>query len=64
MAGPTRDRPPAGHCPQDEEGKERGVAEVVASDVQFLGHRASDQATPPAGRGAVPDGVEHDDVPC
>src|SRR5687767_4222976 len=25
---------------QDEEGKERGVAEVVASDVQFLGRRA------------------------
>ena len=24
---------------QDEEGKERGVAEVVASDVQFLGRR-------------------------
>src|SRR5215210_1600438 len=25
---------------QDEEGKERGIAEVVASDVQFLGRRA------------------------
>ena len=25
---------------QDEEGKERGVCEIVASDVQFLGRRA------------------------
>ena len=25
---------------QDEEGKERGVAEVVADDVQFLGHQS------------------------
>src|SRR2546428_13302586 len=24
---------------QDEEGKERGIAEIVASDVQFLGRR-------------------------
>src|SRR5687768_1240135 len=31
---------------QDEEGKERGVAEVVASDVQFLGRR---KAGPDAG---------------
>lgn len=30
---------------QDEEGKERGVAEIVASDVQFLGRRAG---VPPA----------------
>src|SRR5215211_740850 len=28
---------------QDEEGKERGIAEVVASDVQFLGRRKVDQ---------------------
>ena len=27
---------------QDEEGKERGVTEVVASDVQFLGRRKAD----------------------
>jgi single-strand DNA-binding protein len=26
---------------QDEEGQERGVAEVVADDVQFLGRRSS-----------------------
>ncbi len=30
---------------QDEEGKERGVAEIVASDVQFLG-RPKDGTTP------------------
>ena len=36
---------------QDEEGKERGVAEVVASDVQFLGRRK-----------AGPDEVSPDDV--
>jgi single-strand DNA-binding protein len=30
---------------QDEEGKERGVCEVVAADVQFLGRR-KDGATP------------------
>src|ERR671916_494689 len=42
---------------QDEEGKERGVAEVVASDVQFLGRRktgpdlpASDDPAAPTGR--------------
>lgn len=35
---------------QDEEGKERGVAEVVASDVQFLARRRAgtdDEATAP-----------------
>ena len=33
---------------QDEEGKERGVAEVVASDVQFLGRRKAglDEVSP------------------
>ena len=29
---------------QDEEGKERGVCEVVASDIQFLGRKADDQS--------------------
>jgi single-strand DNA-binding protein len=35
---------------QDEEGKERGVAEIVASDVQFLGKRSDTaaEATPSA----------------
>ena len=32
---------------QDEEGKERGVCEIVASDVQFLGRRSG--APAPAG---------------
>ena len=39
---------------QDEEGKERGVAEVVAGDVQFLGRRKD---APPV------DEVSPDDVP-
>src|SRR5712691_6718299 len=30
---------------QDEEGKERGIAEIVASDVQFLGRRTGELAT-------------------
>src|ERR671916_531773 len=30
----------------DEEGKERGVAEIVASDVQFLGRRRPETTTP------------------
>ena len=33
---------------QDEEGKERGVAEVVASDVQFLGRRKTPPGQEPA----------------
>ena len=32
------------HCSfQDEEGKERGVAEIVADDVQFLGRRRTEE---------------------
>lgn len=31
---------------QDEEGRERGVCEIIAGDVQFLGRRASDPGTP------------------
>ncbi|HLZ25399.1 MAG TPA: single-stranded DNA-binding protein [Ktedonobacterales bacterium] len=49
---------------QDEEGKERGVAEIVASDVQFLGRKAAPEAvtTPPARAG---DEIELsvDDIP-
>ena len=30
---------------QDEEGKQRGVCEIVASDVQFLGRRIPEQHT-------------------
>src|SRR5918996_6019614 len=33
---------------QDEEGKERGVAEIVASDVQFLGRRKPGPEEPAA----------------
>jgi single-strand DNA-binding protein len=32
---------------QDEEGKERGVAEIVAGDVQFLGRRKDETASDP-----------------
>lgn len=32
---------------QDEEGKERGVAEVVAADVQFLGRRRTESTDAP-----------------
>jgi single-strand DNA-binding protein len=34
---------------QDEEGKERGVAEIVASDVQFLGRRKDGTDVVPTG---------------
>lgn len=30
---------------QDEEGKERGVCEIVAGDVQFLGRRSTERET-------------------
>ena len=34
---------------QDEEGKERGICEIIARDVQFLSHRRAkiEEATPP-----------------
>ncbi len=38
---------------QDEEGKERGVADVVTSDVQFLGRRKTDDGL---------DGITPEDV--
>ena len=44
---------------QDAEGQERGVVEVVASDVQFLGRRgdrpAPDEETPRQSRAPAPD---------
>ena len=54
---------------QDEEGKERGVTEIVASDVQFLGHRKTgsdlpipDEPSPrPSSRRG--DELDPDDVP-
>jgi len=48
---------------QDEEGKERGVAEVVAGDVQFLGRRKPDPEEPAADRTSTPDAVSPDEVP-
>ena len=38
----------------DEEGKERGVCEIVASDVQFLGKRGASPETAPAADAATP----------
>ena len=58
---------------QDEEGKERGVCEIVASDVQFLGRRrpgtdpvptdapSTAPSRPAAGPGA--DDVDPDEIP-
>jgi single-strand DNA-binding protein len=40
---------------QDEEGKERGVAEIIADDVQFLGRKASAQDGPAADAPATAD---------
>jgi single-strand DNA-binding protein len=50
---------------QDEEGKERGVAEIVASDVQFLGRKASppDAAVSPATNGSSEEELSLDDIP-
>ena len=49
---------------QDEEGKERGVVEIVAADVQFLGRRATGPNDPvPAPAGCRGDELEPDDVP-
>jgi single-strand DNA-binding protein len=49
---------------QDDEGKERGVVEIVASDVQFLGRRqdASLDETPPM-TDATRDDVSPDEIP-
>jgi single-strand DNA-binding protein len=50
---------------QDEEGKERGVAEIVASDVQFLGRKAAapDAAVSPATGGSGEEELSLDDIP-
>ena len=48
---------------QDEEGKERGVAEVVAGDVQFLGRRKAGPVEPAADLALTPDEVSPDEVP-
>ena len=52
---------------QDAEGQERGVVEVVASDVQFLGRRgdrpAPDEESPRTNRALAPDDVSPDEIP-
>jgi len=56
---------------QDEEGKERGVCEVVASDVQFLGRRKADPDPSPTEAPSAPrpaagpdtDDVQPDEIP-
>jgi single-strand DNA-binding protein len=49
---------------QDEEGKERGVAEIVASDVQFLGRRKTDPSpVEQAPAGSTSDDVSPDEIP-
>ena len=40
---------------QDEEGKERGVCEIVAGDVRFLGRRRDEPATAGTDRASTPD---------
>lgn len=49
---------------QDEEGKERGVCEIIASDVGFLGRRpASDGASDALGATQITDDISPDDIP-
>lgn len=49
---------------QDEEGKERGVCEIIASDVGFLGRRRAADATSDAvGATQVTDDISPDDIP-
>ena len=49
---------------QDEEGKERGVCEIVASDVGFLGRRpATDGASDTVGSAQITDDIDPADIP-
>ncbi len=52
---------------QDEEGKERGVAEIVAADVQFLGRRKDGAISGPTDASSDPvpqtDQVSPDEIP-
>ena len=49
---------------QDEEGKERGVCEIIASDVGFLGRRpAADGASDALSATPVTDDISPDDIP-
>jgi len=45
---------------QDEEGKDRGMVEIVASDVQFLGRRST---APKADSFPDPDEASPDELP-
>ncbi len=47
---------------QDGDGQERGVVEIVASDVQFLGRRAGRTPDAPRGQEASTEAVEPEDV--
>ena len=49
---------------QDEEGKDRGVCEIIASDVGFLGRRPASEQTEDANASAhVSDDSSPDDIP-
>ena len=50
---------------QDEEGKERGVCEIVARDVQFLGRRgaSAEPSAADAAASAAGDTVDVEDIP-
>ena len=49
---------------QDEEGKERGVCEITASDVGFLGRRpATDATNDPMGSTQITDDITPEDIP-
>src|SRR2546425_941466 len=50
---------------QDEEGKERGVCEIIASDVQFLGRRgASPDMSAQTSESPLADEISPDDIPA
>jgi single-strand DNA-binding protein len=48
---------------QDEEGKERGVAEVIASDVQFLSRKNSEQPAEPLPKATDEPELDLADIP-
>ena len=48
---------------QDEEGQERGVVEIIAADVQFLGRRPVGATNEPADQATSADEVSPDEVP-
>jgi hypothetical protein len=49
---------------QDEEARERGVCEIIASDVGFLGRRpTADGATDASGSSQLTDDINPEDIP-